>query len=112
MSIVIVSPTFCKAFKIAGIALCPFIIVRSERHKHNPILINHEKIHIRQQLELLVLPFYILYVGNYLANLWVYRNRYLAYKNISFEKEAYENEWNTSYLEERKWGSFWKYWKG
>lgn len=34
-----------------------------------------------------------------------------AYREISFEKEAYENERNLHYLEKRKWFSFLKYLK-
>jgi hypothetical protein len=35
----------------------PFVIVGDALDKENSVLVNHEKIHIRQQLELLVLPF-------------------------------------------------------
>lgn len=40
-----------------GITLFPFIVLRQSRMKDDPVLINHEKIHLRQQLELLVIPF-------------------------------------------------------
>jgi len=45
-----------KGFR--GITLFPFIILFSSEYKHNYILLNHEKNHIRQQLELLILPFF------------------------------------------------------
>ena len=54
---------------IGGITLWPFIILREKyRGKTNywklkaQRIINHESIHIEQQKELLVIPFYILYV--------------------------------------------------
>ena len=67
------------------------------------VLINHEKIHLRQQLELLIIPFYFLYGINYLLNLLKYKNHYQAYLNIVFEKEAYKFEKDPNYLSKRKW---------
>lgn len=92
-----------KGYK--GIVLFPFIILKNNFDKQDKVMINHEKIHIRQQLELLIFPFYILYGLNFLINLIKYKNRELAYRNIIFEKEAYKNETNLSYLRNRKlWG--------
>ncbi len=66
---------------------------------------NHERIHIRQQVELLVLPFYVLYLIEYAIGLIKYRNRKNAYMNISFEREAYQHDADMDYLKKRKlWG--------
>ncbi|MEG1200098.1 MAG: hypothetical protein RSD53_11940, partial [Algoriella sp.] len=70
--------------------------------KENKTLINHETIHIIQQVELLVIPFYIWYLTEYLFRLIQYKNQHKAYRNISFEREAYANEKNPNYLKERK----------
>ena len=70
---------------VGGIALFPFILFRSKQSLQNAILINHEKIHIRQQAELFVLFFYIWYLAEYCFKLIQYKNSYLAYRNISFE---------------------------
>lgn len=83
-------------------AIFPFIIVKNKSFAENSILINHEKIHLQQQLELLVLPFYIAYVFQYVINLIIYRNHHKAYLNIVFEKEAYLYENDLSYLKRRK----------
>lgn len=92
-----------KKLSIGGIALFPFIILNSKLSlERQATLINHEKIHLRQQLELLVLPFYILYLANYLINLFIYKNHQKAYRNIIFEKEAFENEKRNDYLKSRK----------
>lgn len=92
-----------KKLSIGGIALFPFIILNSKLSlERQETLINHEKIHLRQQLELLVLPFYILYLANYLINLFIYKNHQNAYRNIIFEKEAFENEKRNDYLKSRK----------
>lgn len=81
-----------------AIALWPFIFVRNEV-KFNDIDLNHEKIHLRQQIELLIIPFYIIYLIE-----WIFKK----YKNISFEKEAYSNEDNLNYLKTRKLYNQWK----
>lgn len=88
----------------AGMALFPFILVKTQHLKSNKQIINHENIHLRQQLELLLIPFYILYLLNYLLNLLYYYHHDKAYRNIVFEREAYSNEKNLNYLKERK---FW-----
>lgn len=92
-----------KKLPAAGMALFPFILVKSASLKNDVIIINHEKIHLRQQLELLILPFYILYLLNYFVNLFKYRNHHLAYRNIIFEKEAYDCEHNLQYLKKGSW---------
>ena len=65
-------------------------------------VINHERIPTAQQRELLFVPFYILYVIEWLVRLVQFRNRHDAYMNISFEREAYANGDNLDYLPNRK----------
>ncbi len=89
-----------------GIALWPFIVIKDPCLKKDVFFINHERIHLRQQVELLVLPFYIIYLIEYLVRLIYYKNSQEAYRNISFEREAYAQEGNLAYLKERKWWSF------
>ncbi|RZL48785.1 MAG: hypothetical protein EOP00_08380 [Pedobacter sp.] len=86
-----------------AMAIFPFIVLKSKSQKKDAVLINHEKIHLQQQIELLIIPFYFLYLLNYVLNLLKYRNHYLAYYNISFEKEAYRHEKELDYLTKRKW---------
>ncbi len=93
---------------ISGITLFPFIILRDKALKLDKRILNHERIHIRQQVELLVLPFYVVYLIEFVIGLIKYRNRLSAYMNISFEREAYKNDSDLNYLKERKlwaWGS-------
>lgn len=90
-------------------ALFPFILIRDKGMVDDAVLINHERIHLRQQAELLVIPFYVLYLLNYLFNLFVYRNHHKAYMRIVFEREAYANEADTAYLKHRKWQAWCSY---
>ncbi len=92
--------------RFVGVAVWPFIIIKYKKLKDDTIFMNHERIHLRQQLELLILPFYIIYMIEFLLRLLQYRDRYTAYRNISFEREAYENEKNIDYIKER---SFWAF---
>ena len=94
--------------KINGITLFPFIILREKELRQKKTLVNHEKIHIRQQLELLIIFFYIWYVIEYFYWYFKLKNKHLAYRNISFEREAYAMEEDLNYLENRKIWSFWK----
>lgn len=95
-----------KRLPAAGMAIFPFILLRNESYKTDQEIINHEKIHLRQQLELLILPFYILYLLNYLINLIRYKNHDLAYRKIIFEQEAYAHETNLAYLKQGNWFSW------
>lgn len=92
-----------------GMTLYPFVIIRNFLDKENKVLLNHEKIHIRQQLELLILPFFLWYILEYLIRLIQYKDRSKAYRNISFEREAYTNESDENYLQKRKIWNFSKY---
>lgn len=96
-----------KGFR--GLTLFPFVILRDFLDKENKVLLNHEKIHIRQQLELLILPFFLLYFLEYLIRLLQFKDRNKAYRNISFEREAYQNESNLDYLQTRSFWNFRKY---
>jgi len=95
--------------KFAGIALWPFLIIKDKSLKADIIFMNHERIHIRQQLELLVLPFYLWYAIEYIIRLMQYRNGYKAYRNISFEREAYINEKDFLYVKRRSFFRFLKF---
>lgn len=92
-----------------GLAIYPFIFLKYRSLSKNDVLINHEKIHLRQQLELLLIFFFIWYILEFIFNLIRYRNWNKAYHQISFEKEAYQNEGNPNYLIDRKFWSFIKY---
>ena len=86
---------------IRALAFFPFIIMPKET-VIDAELINHERIHLRQQLEMLVIPFYIWYL------IAMFRK---GYYGISFEKEEHTNDNDLTYLKRRKPYSFIKYLK-
>lgn len=108
------------------IMLFGFILTKLNELK--PSTLRHENIHRRQYVEcvalslplvlllcwlvswwfLLLIPtfYYILYLGEWLVRLFRSGN---TYRNISFEKEAYQNQNSPGYLSERKWFAWMKY---
>lgn len=72
-------------------------------------LLNHERIHSRQQRELLYLPFYVVYVVEWLVRLFTHRFRAKeAYRAISFEREAYANQADSGYCSRRRLYAQWR----
>jgi hypothetical protein len=92
-----------------GITIWPFVIAREKQLKDDSVFVNHEKIHLRQQLEMLIFPFYIWYVLEFVVRLFQYKNRHAAYRNISFEREAYAKEKDRDFLKKRSFWAFIKY---
>jgi len=127
--------------KVGGITLYPFIILREKYRddsryiNRGKITINHEKIHIKQQQEVIIaslilfiglnlvlslvawwlipvmayLSFYVWYILEWFIKIFRYGSPNTAYRKISFEQEAYGNQDNTDYLKTRKNFSWMKY---
>lgn len=97
-----------KGFK--AINLFGILFVREEcKGRITPVTINHESIHTEQMKELLFIPFYLIYFLEWLFKvIFVYPFSHKAYKNISFEKEAFGNEENFDYLKTRKHYAMWR----
>jgi hypothetical protein len=92
--------SWVNGFEVAGIEyIFPFVIVND---LSNEILIRHKTIHFRQMCETLVIGFYILYSFYYIKNRFKGMDHESAYDAIPFEMEAYKNEKNKNYLENRK----------
>lgn len=93
--------------KYKAMAFWPVIFVKEGTLIEDSIIMNHEKIHLAQQRELLVLPFYFIYFFEYIYFRSVKMNHDMAYRNISFEKEAYKFDKDLAYLKKRKrWANF------
>jgi hypothetical protein len=95
------------ALWVDGMALFPFIL--SKRKSPSRYFLNHERIHLKQQLELGLVIFYVWYFLEYLIRFVQFRNHYLAYIHVSFEKEAYAHERDLGYLRKRRFCAWWKY---
>ena len=69
--------------------------------------LNHEAIHTAQMKEMLYIPFYIWYFIEWVIKLCKYGKD--SYRNLSFEKEAFANDDDLTYLASRKRFAWWKY---
>lgn len=85
----------------AGFSFFIFIWISDQATDRDQVIV-HEKIHFYQQLELLFIFHWLLYVSFYV----VYRAKGLnhdqAYRRVPFEREAYEHEGVEKYLSNRK----------
>lgn len=92
----IIPPRGYKAITILNI-----IFVR-KGYTMSAVDINHENIHWKQEKELLIVGFYLLYIMEFFLRLIRMRRWHKAYRSISFERECYESETDLDYLKSRK----------
>lgn len=90
----------------AAINICGVLFVRKDVIITDK-MIRHETIHTEQMKELLIVPFYLVYLVEWIIKLFVHGKQ--SYRNISFEREACENEQDTTYLNNRKRWAFVRY---
>lgn len=64
--------------------------------------LNHEMIHTEQMKEMLYIFFYLWYLIEWFVRLIMLRDSHKAYRAISFEQEAYANQYDLTYREGRK----------
>lgn len=91
-----------KAINLFGVVF----VRKSARMK--PYNYYHESIHTAQMKELWYIPFYLIYIAEWLFYLTKKRNFVEAYHCISFEREAFANQSNYRYLEKREKFAQWK----
>ncbi|MCF0187112.1 MAG: hypothetical protein HUJ98_11555 [Bacteroidaceae bacterium] len=97
----VIETSFLPECRIVAITLFGLVFTR-HRDRLDKYMLNHELIHCRQQLEWLYVPFFALYLAEWLWYMARYRNWDRAYMAISFEREAYANDHNLEYLKHRK----------
>ncbi|MFL5784184.1 MAG: hypothetical protein ACJ76H_06225 [Bacteriovoracaceae bacterium] len=85
-----------KWFGINGIVLWPLVIFSDPEPPAH--VRNHEAIHFDQIKRIGVFRFYFLYLKEYFLGRWDGLSHNEAYRNISFEREAYENQYDALYL--------------
>lgn len=91
--------SYLAPITINAIAIGFLVLSREEMDERTR---RHETIHYQQYLETFFIGFLVLYLFDYLVNFVRYREGRLAYANIRAEREAYENDGDPDYLENRK----------
>lgn len=76
------------------------VLARKENEPLSEQTLQHEAIHAAQMKELLYVFFYLWYIAEWLIKLFKYGKE--AYRNISFEREAYAYDRDKDYLKQRK----------
>lgn len=90
-----------------AINLFGLLFVRREyKGSIGDIILNHEAIHTAQMKELGYILFYLLYLIEWVGRLIVKPST--AYRDISFEREAYDHQGDLKYLETRKHWAQWR----
>lgn len=84
-----------KRLKVLGITLYPFILVATTKEQTHPVLLRHEWVHVQQVRRVGWIWFYLTYLMEHLNGWLVWRDWDVAYRNISYEVEAYEKEEST-----------------
>jgi hypothetical protein len=87
---------------VDAITIFPFIILKKSKLPLIKSWLQHERIHLLQQAELLIVFFYLFYFANYISQLIRLRSHQKAYRAILFEQEAYSNQSVPGYLYSRK----------
>ena len=95
-------------FDVNVIALYPFMFIK-RGYIQDAENENHENIHYAQEKALGLILFLLIYGIEFLILFCKYRDRYRAYWNISFESEAFSNQANLDYLQDRKLWEWLKY---
>lgn len=85
------------------IAVTLFGLVFTRRRENvDSHTLNHELIHCQQQLEWLYVPFFLLYMLEWLWHYIRLHDWERAYLSISFEREAYRHGHDLNYLKDRQ----------
>ena len=91
--------SFFAPIDIWAISFGPFVWCKGELSER---VRRHETIHYRQQLELLFVGQWLLYLVFYLIGLITHRSGRQAYRLNPFEVEAYTFDETTDYLDNRR----------
>ena len=79
-----------KLFRVEAITLWPFIFVADSKENCPVWLLEHEQVHIEQQIRWLIIPFYMVYLYDYFKGRLKGYDHDAAYRLIRFEVEAYK----------------------
>ena len=96
----IVRTRFIPFKGFSAMNLFGFLLVRKDYdiNKITEVTLNHESIHTEQMKELGYVPYYILYIIEWLIKTILLFNTTKAYYALASEREAYENQHKHNYI--------------
>ena len=80
-----------------AINLFGIVFARRECSPLSETTLRHEAIHTRQMRETGFVGFYLIYIAEWLYQLWRLRSAQLAYYAVRFEREAYAHQEEAAY---------------
>ena len=90
--------SYVAPIEVFALSFGPFVFCRGEMPDRTR---THETIHYHQQLELLFVLQWLLYAVFWVIGLVRYRSGTIAYYENPFEREAYNNDHDSMYIESR-----------
>ncbi len=78
--------------RYCGMVVARTILLKDAESEITPALVRHELVHLEQMDRHGIARFYLIYLRDYVANLWRLRDHQAAYRHIPFEREARERE--------------------
>lgn len=85
-----------------GMVVGRTILFKGDESEVSETLFRHEIIHQEQIDRHGIARFYLIYLRDYLVNLWRLRNHEAAYRNIPFEREAFERQYEAGKDDDRQ----------
>lgn len=93
-----------------AILLLFWMVIREEYRNRLPWFAeNHETTHLHQELEMMIVFFYLWFIVEFSIKLAITLSWKRAYLSVAFEQEAYNNQFEKRYLENRRHYAWLKY---
>ena len=82
-----------KIIKADGLIIYPYVLLAHSKKKPKRKALHHEWVHVQQIRKDGLIKFYFDWFAQLIKNLFIYKNCHKAYRNISYESEAYKRMW-------------------
>lgn len=91
-----------RLLNVNAITLYPYVLYSGSRESANDTIIRHEMVHVRQVRKLGWLRFYASYIAEYFRLRLRGHKHDGAYRQISFEQEAYRDQAHIALTEQER----------
>ena len=88
--------------EIEAVTIFNHVFLRHEEHRTHRFILNHERIHVCQMKRDGYVFFYLKYFLEYIKNRFKGMGHWRAYRQISYEVEAYSHQTDLGYLRDEQ----------